>query len=42
MSLGTFDLWMQWWLGYVRNNVPPLKILQHLSRRLWHFFEFIT
>ena len=34
MSLGPLDLWMQWWLGYVRNNVPPLKILQ--GRDVYH------
>ena len=38
MSLGPLDLWMQWWLGDVRNDVPPLKILQ--GRDVYHL-DFI-
>ena len=38
MSFGPLDLWMQWWLGDVRNDVPPLKILQ--GRDVYHL-DFI-
>ena len=38
MSLGPLDLWMQWWLEDVRNDVPPLKILQ--GRDVYHL-DFI-
>jgi hypothetical protein len=40
MSLGSLDLWMQRRLGNVKNDVPPLKILQ--GRGVYHLHFIVA